>query len=133
MTDQVQNARLDQLERTIRGLSAELVAERRLVSELRRDTIGNGEVPMRRHIDERVEYEAAPRQDHGLPAALSERLSLIERSVEARFGDIASGWTVSAGMPSRRYQFSWSQKKAGRPARIFSSRSGWMGLPLSAW
>jgi len=80
LTDAVQNSRLDQMERTIRELSGELLAERRafsqLVGELRSDVTG--------HTDSTTRMRGG----------IDDRLAAVERSVDAKFADIARGWTV---------------------------------------
>ncbi|MEQ1615927.1 MAG: hypothetical protein ABL904_24480 [Hyphomicrobiaceae bacterium] len=84
VADVVQNSRLDQLERTIRELSGELLAERKAVSHL----IGE----RKREVPVQVELE--PRGDFASAGYANDRLAGIERNVEAKFADLARGWTV---------------------------------------
>ncbi|MEQ1611265.1 MAG: Clp protease N-terminal domain-containing protein, partial [Hyphomicrobiaceae bacterium] len=84
VADVVQNSRLDQLERTIRELSGELLAERKAVSHLISER--------KREMPAQVELE--PRGDFGSTGYANDRLAGIERNVEAKFADLARGWTV---------------------------------------
>lgn len=89
VTDVVQNSRLDQLERTIRELSGELLAERKAVSQL----VGE----RRREVPIQAEPEPLSmpaRGDSGMAVHMADRLAVIERNVEAKFADLARGWTV---------------------------------------
>ncbi len=101
LADAVQNNRLDQMERTIRELSSELSNERKafsqLVGELQRDVVSQNDTTnrFRGGLDDRLasleQTLMAARTDGG-PAA--ERLSNLERSVDAKFADLARGWTA---------------------------------------
>ena len=102
VTDVVQNSRLDQLERTIRELSGELMAERKafsqLVTDLKRDVLNHNDTAtrMRGGLDERLagieQMVQGIRQDDGGLSA--DRLAGLERSVDSKFADLARGWTV---------------------------------------
>ena len=87
VTDVVQNSRLDQLERTIRELSGELLAERKAVGQL----IGE----RKREAPLQAEMETMHlRTDAGSAGYASDRFAGIERNVEAKFADLARGWAV---------------------------------------
>ncbi len=97
MADAVQNSRLDQLERTIRDLSAELSAERKafgqLVGELNRGSSPQADMPDRYRAGQDEPYGHSNRaSDSG--ALSADRLIGLERNVEAKFSDIARVWSV---------------------------------------
>lgn len=105
MTDAVQNSRLDQLERTIRELSGELSAERKafsqLVGELKRDVVSHTDSTMRLRggLDDRLAgieqmVMSARSESSGAMPQTADRLASLERNVDAKFGDLARGWTV---------------------------------------
>jgi hypothetical protein len=105
VTDAVQNSRLDQLERTIRELSGELSAERKafsqLVGELKRDVTTHTDTTsrLRGGLDDRLTgieqmVMTARSEGTGTSPQTADRLASLERNVEAKFSDIARGWTI---------------------------------------
>jgi hypothetical protein len=95
VTDAVQNSRIEQLERTLREISGELSAERKafsqLVGELKREGIGQTETTSRQRVsdDERIEHVVMATSPQ-----TAERLVSLERNVDAKFADLARGWTA---------------------------------------
>lgn len=103
VTDVVQNTRLDLLERTIRELTSELSAERKMVSQLagevRREQNGDATRTVRINQDERPPQShdyviGSARAEAVAPPQLVDHLIMIERNVDAKFADLARGWTV---------------------------------------
>jgi hypothetical protein len=135
LTDAVQNNRLDLLERTIRELSDELLAERKVVSqlvgELKRDHFGHGEAgkAVRGALDDRpggAEYVAAAgRPDGGASSQLIDHLVMIERNVDAKFADVARGWTVlGERLQALEQTVASGRAEAGMPSGLLDNLRG---------
>ena len=99
MADVVQNSRLDQLERTIRDLSGELVAERRaygqLVGDMKRDAPAPIEMGQRYTSAQDDQQAYMMRGDTGPTGSqMADRLGHLERNIDAKLSDIARVWST---------------------------------------
>ena len=99
MADVVQNSRLDQLERTIRDLSGELVAERRaygqLVGDMKRDAPAPIEMGQRYATAQDDQQSYMMRGDTGpVGSQMADRLGHLERNIDAKLSDIARVWST---------------------------------------
>lgn len=102
MTDQVQNNRIDGLERLVRQLSDELNAERKGMSavfaEMQRELVAarDDSARYRGGLSDRLKsLELAVVQSGGQSAPqVVDRMAAIERGLDARFDDLARGWAA---------------------------------------
>jgi len=105
--------RLDQMERTIRELAAERTAMSQLVGELRRELLVRNEAAGRYRggFDDRL----------GLADQTADRLLDLERSVEAKFGDLARGWAaLGERLLALEHQVASSRGEVALPADLMS-------------
>jgi hypothetical protein len=87
VADEVQNSRLDSLERLVRELSEDLVQERKAFAALAAE-FERGGLPARRP----AHLTHAPSDANDALVLIAERLEDIERTVDQRFAAIADGW-----------------------------------------
>lgn len=101
ITDNVQNTRIEALERLVRELSQDLAAERKTMSgalvELQRDIVTAREDTARVLVDRLQAFETtiSSKQD-GRGAVSGERLTAIERIIDQRLSDIGRTFTALA-------------------------------------
>lgn len=103
LTDSMQNSRLDAVERAMRdlgqGVDAERVTVSQLLSDLRREIIAERDEHsrFRNGLADRLgtlEQAVLTVRNDGNGASSAERLGVIERSVDAKFSELARTWAI---------------------------------------